>query len=373
MILELEEIKKIIDIIEADYFFADNFERWKLIKETIEKDNMTSESVDERLSLMGDMHLRLLNVENPKFIHLCDLNLNGEKILLFNSGQYMEVEKINNMQASEILQKYQDRYPLFSMRQAFMIMQQDMKVARREFEGDITIVADGESHLFHKEPVESLRKQVDMRKKISPVFLKRIGDTGVLIKIITFDVPNIYLDFVAAMKDEMVKKAHNVIFDLRDNCGGKIDQTKKILEWVINSDFEFPYVIKDKNGKEYFLNTKKGSDNCDYLQNKRFFVFVNENTASAAEYVFANGLKLACSDRTIIVGKKTVGLSGQARVYAINEQTLLNVTVKRYFDIFGNELQSGIIPDIEIDNSLDILQNRDVLVDWYIAEEAAIE
>lgn len=75
----------------------------------------------------------------------------------------------------------------------------------------------------------------------------------------------------------------------------------------------------------------------------------NENTASSAEFIFIEGLLKSFGENVKIIGRTTQGISGQAAVLKVNEDVVLNMTVKRYYHKKGSELNLGYRPDYDVE------------------------
>lgn len=148
--------------------------------------------------------------------------------------------------------------------------------------------------------------------------------------------------------DEFDKKGiKNIIFDIRNNPGGLLDEVVKICEYFVP---EGPIVTIEYNTfKDEYKSKNK---NAKY----RLAVLTNESSASASE-IFAQAIK----DRKVgvVIGTKTYGKGTvQTLIYLPETSTkkgyMAKVTVAKYKSPSGYYLDGkGVIPNIEVqDDSL---------------------
>ena len=148
--------------------------------------------------------------------------------------------------------------------------------------------------------------------------------------------------------DEFDKKGiKNIIFDIRNNPGGLLDEVVKICEFFVP---EGPIVTIEYNTfKDEYKSKNK---NPKY----KLAVLTNESSASASE-IFAQAIK----DRKVgvVIGTKTYGKGTvQTLIYLPETSTkkgyMAKVTVAKYKSPSGYYLDGkGVIPNIEVqDDSL---------------------
>lgn len=100
------------------------------------------------------------------------------------------------------------------------------------------------------------------------------------------------------------------------------------------------YNIEDERVKKRLIKANLNS----YIKDKNIYLYVNENTMSSAEFIFARALKV--SESCVIIGRETFGFSGQAKQIVLAPDLVLTVTVKRYIDrMTSKEIKQGIKPD----------------------------
>lgn len=148
-----------------------------------------------------------------------------------------------------------------------------------------------------------------------------------------------YDQFKEALDASEKAKAKGLIIDLRDNTGGLLDITEKMVDELIPKGVIVS--TKDKNGK-----VKSTYSDDDYLDIPIVLV-VNEKSASASE-VLSGALK--DHDRAVLVGKRTFGKGIVQTIMPLTDGSAIKVTTSQYFTPSGICIQGeGIEPDYEVD------------------------
>lgn len=149
------------------------------------------------------------------------------------------------------------------------------------------------------------------------------------------------------------------ILDLRGNKGGvvwpMIAGLGPLLEDGIQGYFVYrnskrrPWIYK--NGKAYsskdskFEIKDKNFNKID-RSNSRVLMLTDGTTASAAEMI---AVMLRGYKNTLIVGKKSRGLTSGNSTFTLSDGSILRLTTSRYMDKNGKVYTGKIIPDIQID------------------------
>lgn len=148
-----------------------------------------------------------------------------------------------------------------------------------------------------------------------------------------------YDQFKEALNASEKAKAKGLIIDLRDNTGGLLDITEKMVDELIPKGVIVS--TKDKNGK-----VKATYSDDDYLDIPIVLV-VNEKSASASE-VLSGALK--DHDRAVLVGKRTFGKGIVQTIMPLTDGSAIKITTSQYFTPSGICIQGeGIEPDYEVD------------------------
>ena len=122
-----------------------------------------------------------------------------------------------------------------------------------------------------------------------------------------------------------------LVFDLRDNPGGPLDQAIRIANRFLPRGDLIVYTRgRIPNADQDY----RGTDEPDY--SGPMMVLVNRNSASASEIVSGS---LQDHDRALVVGETTFGKALVQSVYTISEKAGLALTTGRYFTPSGRMIQ----------------------------------
>lgn len=135
-------------------------------------------------------------------------------------------------------------------------------------------------------------------------------------------------DALAKLRKQGMKK---LIFDLRDNGGGLLDQAIYIANMFLPKGDMVVYT-EDRFGnrlKEYSKSDGAYSD-------MPIVVMINENTASASE-ILAGALQ--DNDRGTVVGRRSFGKALVQRQIPYSDGSALRLTVARYYTPTGRSIQ----------------------------------
>lgn len=139
-----------------------------------------------------------------------------------------------------------------------------------------------------------------------------------------------------ALKDLEAKDCKGVIFDLRGNGGGVVDEAFKSADLMIDK-VNMGTVISKKGKKNY--TAQKGKFDFET------YTLVDGDTASAAE-IFASILK---SNGDKIIGNKTFGKGVIQTVFKVEDGSVIKLTTAEYLLPNGKKLnEKGVVPDIAI-------------------------
>lgn len=188
----------------------------------------------------------------------------------------------------------------------------------------------------------------EIQESAKPIIINKYEENVLVIKIITFrstNIANIFKEEVLKIKD--YKNIDYIIFDIRNNVGGYVEETKKIVSMIIDTDIKLDYIVRDKHGRNYDEVQNIRSNQLDIFKSKSLFAFINDATMSSAEFVFIKGLQLS-NIKFKTIGSRTAGVSGQAKIIDIENDVKIQLTTKRYYRQSGEELVKGIDPDYYI-------------------------
>ncbi|MBR6133353.1 MAG: S41 family peptidase [Bacilli bacterium] len=180
---------------------------------------------------------------------------------------------------------------------------------------------------------------VVMTSVVSDIFEKDNKKVG-YIKVSSF-ASNTYDQFNDQLVDLEDKDIDYLIVDLRNNTGGYLNVTTKMVNLFLSKGSVI-YSLENKDGvKEYEDDTK---ENRDY----KIVVLINGNTASAAE-IFASALK--DSYGATLVGEKSYG-KGKVQTLVSYGDSIVKYTSSKWLRPNGECVDEvGITPDVEVKNT----------------------
>lgn len=143
---------------------------------------------------------------------------------------------------------------------------------------------------------------------------------------------------IAAIKALLNQGADMLLFDVRNNRGGYVDELTKVLDYLLPEGNLIRTVGTDGSDE-----TVTSDADCVKVP---MAVLVNENTYSAAE-LFAVDLSEYGVAR--IFGQKTSGKGFFQQVFQFSDGSAAGISVGRYYTSQGNNLEGiGLTPDEEI-------------------------
>lgn len=146
--------------------------------------------------------------------------------------------------------------------------------------------------------------------------------------------------FSAVLPSILLEKPRGIIIDLRNNGGGLLDASVKVLDQFFDEQ-----VLVTTNGRQIGqvedLQSKRGGA---FLETP-LIVLVNRGSASASE-IFAGAVQ--DTYRGIIVGEQTFGKGSVQNVIPLSGGASLKVTIAEWLTPNGRSIHDvGITPDIE--------------------------
>ncbi|WP_066632372.1 S41 family peptidase [Labilibacter marinus] len=181
---------------------------------------------------------------------------------------------------------------------------------------------------------------------------------GQLNNSITYLRPLYGLDKISSADVGLANYEHKngVILDLRDCMGGN-SEGLGLLDGFFEGNKDL-YYRQYKNGKEHHNFTKKYSVKLEGLgtvsSETPIVVLINDNTYSMGNFM-ASVMKdiTACK----LVGQKTGGGGGCVISVYLNGGWSLTYTFDRVYNLSGELIEDGILPDIEVLKSKDFWEN----------------
>ncbi len=137
-------------------------------------------------------------------------------------------------------------------------------------------------------------------------------------------------DAFRKLKDEGMQY---LIIDLRDNGGGLLGEAVNIIDIFVGKDIK----VVETKGKIPEMNNIYKTRNDAADAEIPIVVLVNEHSASASEIVSGT---LQDLDRAVIVGQKSFGKGLVQKVYPMDYNTSMKVTVSKYYIPSGRCVQN---------------------------------
>jgi carboxyl-terminal processing protease len=149
---------------------------------------------------------------------------------------------------------------------------------------------------------------------------------------------------IAKLKEQSHGNLKGLVFDLRNNPGGLLDQAVDVCEDFI-PDGEI-VSTRARHSEDSQRWDAKGTDLTDGLP---LVVLINGGSASASEIVSG---ALQDHRRAIIVGTRSFGKGSVQTVIPMGNDGAIRLTTARYYTPSGRSIQGlGIAPDVEVQES----------------------
>ncbi|MDP8243486.1 MAG: S41 family peptidase [Candidatus Hinthialibacter antarcticus] len=135
-----------------------------------------------------------------------------------------------------------------------------------------------------------------------------------------------------------------LVFDMRYNPGGYLDQAVKIADIFLPKGELITYTYGRESPYKEFRDSITSLDGFSDIP---MVILVNEASASASEVVTG---ALKDNHRAVVVGKKSFGKGSVQEVFPLDGDAGLRLTVAKYYTPSGKCIHNlGIEPDIHVD------------------------
>jgi carboxyl-terminal processing protease len=149
----------------------------------------------------------------------------------------------------------------------------------------------------------------------------------------------------AAVKDLLAKNPKGLIFDLRDNTGGFLDQAENVADMFL------------KEGVILYERAKNGDEKVDrsvdagIAQDIPLVVLVNGGSASASEIVAG---AIQDRERGVLIGTTTFGKGAVQRIYNLDDGSQVRIVNEHWFTPNNHDIHGkGIEPNITVERGDD--------------------
>jgi len=201
----------------------------------------------------------------------------------------------------------------------------------------LTIVRKGESKPLKIDIIRDIIKIQSVKPKI--IYLdKEKKEKALYIQITSFDAKVVNGVKLALQNNKDIK---GIVFDLRNNPGGLLDQATGLLDMFIEKG-----VLVSQKGREKEENIIYRAKAEGTLKDIPITILVNGGSASASEIVSG---AMQDHHRAVIIGEKTFGKGSVQIVVPIGKDEGIKLTVARYYLPSGRTIQNkGVTPDITV-------------------------
>jgi carboxyl-terminal processing protease len=158
-----------------------------------------------------------------------------------------------------------------------------------------------------------------------------------------------------ALNEMLAQEPVGLVFDLRGNPGGWLDQAVKVSDIFLEEGVVL--IERSSDGREDVFR----SEDDDIGEAIPLVILVNEGSASASEIVAG---AVQARDRGILVGTTTFGKGSVQRPYRLSDGSELRVTIARWFTPADEAIHGqGLTPDIEVPLPEELEQGEDPQLD----------
>lgn len=140
-----------------------------------------------------------------------------------------------------------------------------------------------------------------------------------------------YEEFMTAMETLKKQGLQNLIFDLRGNGGGFMNEAVDMVDEFLDGDKLIVYTEGQHSKKREYRCKRPG-----LFETGKIVILVDELSASASE-VLAGSLQDWC--RATIVGRRSFGKGLVQEQYSLSDGSAIRLTVARYYTPLGRSIQ----------------------------------
>lgn len=140
-----------------------------------------------------------------------------------------------------------------------------------------------------------------------------------------------YKEFKKGLDKLAALGATEIALDLRDNPGGFLGIAEQMVDEFLEDDKLILFTKNKRGNIEKSYATRRGS-----FEDKKVYVLINENSASASEIVAG---ALQDNDKGTIIGRRSYGKGLVQREMELGDGSAVRLTVSRYFTPTGRSIQ----------------------------------
>ncbi|MBQ7559755.1 MAG: S41 family peptidase [Synergistaceae bacterium] len=163
---------------------------------------------------------------------------------------------------------------------------------------------------------------------------------------------NTAADAREGLRDLIKKGMKALILDLRNNGGGLLDASVKIVSMFVKNG-----LVVETKGRSERANEKYYVNKSEYLTSVPMVVMINGGSASASEIVAG---ALNDRGRAKLIGEKSFGKGSVQTLFPLTDGSGVYVTIARYYTPSGKVIDHvGLSPDIEVKGEPDKDKSKD--------------
>lgn len=201
-----------------------------------------------------------------------------------------------------------------------------------------TVVREGEDKPLK---VDITRATIEIKLVES----KMLANNVAYVALSKFDSSTTARQLQAAIQDLLEQRPVGLIFDLRDNPGGFLDQSVDVADLFLNAGVVL--YERTKDGTEHVFR----SDDDGLAQDIPLVVLINGGSASAAEIVAG---AIQDRGRGELIGETTFGKGSVQQINRLGDGSQLRVTIARWFTPDNRGIHGeGIEPDLTVERGDD--------------------
>ncbi len=140
-----------------------------------------------------------------------------------------------------------------------------------------------------------------------------------------------YREFMQSLEKLKKQGLKKLIFDLRGNGGGILDEAVEITDEFLDGDKLITYTVGKHSPRKEYRCRREGQ-----FEKGALVVLIDEGTASASEVIIG---ALQDWDRATIIGRRTFGKGLVQDQFDLSDKSALRLTIARYYTPIGRSIQ----------------------------------
>ncbi len=176
-------------------------------------------------------------------------------------------------------------------------------------------------------PFDIVRDKIPV-KSVDVAFM--LSDSLGYVKLSKFSRTS-YVEFMEAVLPLVEQGMKELVFDLRDNTGGYLDQALRLSNEFLNEGELIVYMEGANRAREDYKASGKG-----LLRDMKLYVLINESSASSSE-IFAGAIQ--DNDRGTILGRRSYGKGLVQEPVYFTDKSGIRLTVARFYTPTGRCIQ----------------------------------